>query len=90
MKAVSHIYIFYIIYLSCFFFLQCESYNKMCLLANFSEQANNLRLMREIGLSGRLLLVMRDPRLHAATLETMATVVGLLLEGHPDPQALLK
>ncbi|KAH3872283.1 hypothetical protein DPMN_035498 [Dreissena polymorpha] len=60
------------------------------LLTDSSEQANNLRLMREIGLSGRLLLVMRDPRLHFVTLETMATVVGLLLEGHPDPQALLK
>ena len=55
-----------------------------------SDQANNLKLMREIGLVQRLLHVMRDPRLSQATLETMASVVGLLLEGPPDPQALLK
>ena len=55
-----------------------------------SEAVNNLRLMREVGLSSRLLHVMRDPRLPQSTLDTMATVIGLLLEGHPDTQALLK
>ncbi|XP_052816149.1 WD repeat and FYVE domain-containing protein 3-like isoform X4 [Mya arenaria] len=60
------------------------------LLTDSSEQGNNLRLMREIGLTVRLLHVMRDPRLPQSTLDTMATVVGLLLEGHPDTHSLLK
>lgn len=55
-----------------------------------SEQANNLRLMREIGLTSRLLHVMWDPRLSPATIQVMASLIGVLLEGHPDTQALLK
>lgn len=62
----------------------------MSLISLFSEQANNLRLMREIGLTSRLLHVMWDPRLSPATIEVMASLIGVLLEGHPDPQALLK
>ncbi|KAL4240237.1 WD repeat and FYVE domain-containing protein 3 [Mactra antiquata] len=60
------------------------------LLTDSSDQSNNLRLMREMGLVSRLLHVLRDPRLPQATIETMASVIGLLLEGTPDGQALLK
>ena len=46
--------------------------------------------MREIGLTSRLLHILHDPRLPQPTIETMASVISLLLEGNPDPQALLK
>jgi len=46
--------------------------------------------MREIGLTPRLLHVMWDPRLSPATIDVMSSLIGVLLEGHPDPQALLK
>ena len=55
-----------------------------------SEQTNNRKLMREIGLTSRLLHILHDPRLPQPTIETMASVISLLLEGNPDPQALLK
>ena len=56
----------------------------------FSEQTNNRKLMREIGLTSRLLHIMQDPRIPQPTIETMASVISLLLEGNPDTQALLK
>lgn len=56
----------------------------------FSEQINNRKLMREIGLTSRLLHIMQDPRIPQPTIETMASVISLLLEGNPDSQALLK
>jgi len=74
--------------MSIFAYLRSKTIIHICL--PYSEAVNNLRLMREVGLSSRLLHVMRDPRLPQSTLDTMATVIGLLLEGHPDTQALLK
>ncbi|KAL3875787.1 hypothetical protein ACJMK2_033704 [Sinanodonta woodiana] len=60
------------------------------LLTESSDQMGNRKLMREKGLGSRLLHILKGPCLSRPTMETIASVLGVLLDGQPDPPALLK
>ena len=67
------------------FFLHA-SWNPLC----YSDQSANFQLMRDLGMVGRLLHIMKDNQLTAATIRTISSVITVLLQGTPDPGSMLK
>ncbi|XP_069124433.1 WD repeat and FYVE domain-containing protein 3-like isoform X2 [Argopecten irradians] len=55
-----------------------------------SDQVSNFQLMRDIGLTSRLLHILKDTKLSEATIDTITNVVYVLLQGPPDQHSLLR
>lgn len=55
-----------------------------------SDQKANLMLMHEIGLVSRLLHILKDPSLPQATIDTIASVLTVMLQGNLDGHSLLR
>lgn len=55
-----------------------------------SDQSNNFQLMRDLGMVGRLLHILKDNQLTPATIRTISSVITVLLQGTPDPVSMLK
>ncbi|XP_056017801.1 WD repeat and FYVE domain-containing protein 3-like isoform X2 [Ostrea edulis] len=60
------------------------------LLTDSSDQSSNFQLMRDLGMVARLLHILKDNQLTPATIKTISSVITVLLQGTPDPSALLK
>ncbi|XP_061175428.1 WD repeat and FYVE domain-containing protein 3-like isoform X2 [Saccostrea echinata] len=60
------------------------------LLTDSSEQSSNFQLMRDLGMVGRLLHILKDNQLTPATIKAISSDITVLLQGAPDYAALLK
>ncbi|GFN82004.1 WD repeat and fyve domain-containing protein 3, partial [Plakobranchus ocellatus] len=60
------------------------------LLTDSSEQRINHNIMRNMGLAGKLLHILHDPRLSLQTVQSIANVLAELLSGPPDHPSLLR
>ena len=60
------------------------------LLTESSEQKNNLRLMQELGLVTKLLYILKDENLTQATVETVTSVIAVLIGGGYFGPSLLR
>ena len=56
----------------------------------FSDQKKNLQIMQEIGLTSKLLFVMQDMNASRSTMQTVASVLMVLLSGGAHTPSLLK
>lgn len=56
----------------------------------YSDQVSNFQLMRDIGLTSRLLHILKDTNLSEATIDTITNVIYVLLQGPPDQHGLLR
>ena len=55
-----------------------------------SEQISNFQLMRDIGLVSRLLHILKDNKLTQASIDTITSVIHVLLQSPPDNHSLLR
>ena len=62
----------------------------MCVSFIFSDQKGNLRLMQELGLVGKLLHILKDPNLSRITMQTIASVLTVLLSGATHAPSILR
>ncbi|XP_052069301.1 WD repeat and FYVE domain-containing protein 3-like isoform X1 [Mytilus californianus] len=60
------------------------------LLTESSEQISNFQLMRDIGLVSRLLHILKDNKLTQASIDTITSVIHVLLQSPPDHHSLLR
>ncbi|XP_035824115.1 WD repeat and FYVE domain-containing protein 3 isoform X2 [Aplysia californica] len=60
------------------------------LLTDSSEQRSNHSIMRKLGLTNKLLHILKDPRLAVPTVQSISNVLGELLSGPPDHAGLLR
>lgn len=56
----------------------------------YSEQTTNHQLMRDIGLVSRLLHILQDQKLTQSTIQTISSVISVLLQTPPDQNGLLR
>ena len=60
------------------------------LLTESSDQTNNFQLMRDIGLVSRLLHILKDNKLTVASIDTITSVIHVLLQSPSDSHSLLR
>ncbi|XP_064637335.1 WD repeat and FYVE domain-containing protein 3-like isoform X3 [Lineus longissimus] len=60
------------------------------LLTESSELQSNLKLMREVGLVNKLLHILKDSTLSAITIQTIVSVLQVLLTSCPDQKSILR
>lgn len=60
------------------------------LLTESSDLKSNVHLMREVGLVSRLLHILKDHKLSHQTIQTIASVISVLLQGASDSNSLLR
>ncbi|CAL1540511.1 unnamed protein product, partial [Lymnaea stagnalis] len=60
------------------------------LLTDSSEQKSNHSIMRSMGLSTKLLHILKDPKLPIQTIQSVSNVLGELLSGPSDHSGLLR